>query len=78
VVGYGKFIEIQKENDNKKYIAKIKYISNQVDLAILEVIDKEFFKNTKALKLSTNVKYRDNVTVIGYPIGGDSISTTNG
>ncbi|WP_418186647.1 trypsin-like peptidase domain-containing protein [Aliarcobacter lanthieri] len=78
VVSYGKFIEVQKEKDNKKYMATIKYISNQVDLAILEVEDKEFFEDTKPLKLSEDIKYRDNISVIGYPIGGDSISTTNG
>lgn len=77
VVGYAKFIEVQKENDSKKYIATLKYVSNQVDLAILEVLDKEFFKDTKALKFSEDIKYKDSVTVIAYPIGG-FFGTKNG
>ena len=45
VVSGGKFIEVQKENDSKKYEATIKYISNQSDLALIEIEDKSFFSN---------------------------------
>ena len=78
VVGSAKFIEVQKENDSKKYEATIKYISNQVDLAILEIKDKSFFENTIPLEITEDVKIKDSVTAIGYPIGGNTISTTNG
>ena len=78
VVSNGKFIEVQKENDSKKYDATVKYISNDVDLAILEVNDKSFFANTKALEITEDVKIKDSVTAIGYPIGGNTLSTTNG
>ena len=78
VVSGAVFIEVKKENDPKKYIAKIKYISHQADLAILEVVDSKFFDNTNALKLNTKVKHRDEVIVLGYPLGGNAISTTTG
>ena len=78
VVAGSKLIEVKKENDPKKYLATIKYISHQADLAILEVNDKSFFINTKQLKLSTDVKVRDEVAVVGYPIGGKNVSTTTG
>lgn len=78
VVSRAKFVEVQKENDSKKYEASVKYISNQTDLAIVEINDKSFFTNTKALEITENVKIKDNVTAIGYPIGGNTISTTNG
>jgi len=78
VVANARLLQVKKENDPKKYIAHIKYISHQADLALLSIEDKNFFNNTKALKLSTNVKVRDKVTVIGYPIGGKNISTTTG
>lgn len=78
VVSGGKFIEVQKENDSKKYEATIKYISNQADLAIVEISDKSFFTNTKALEITEDVKIKDTVTAIGYPIGGNTVSTTNG
>ena len=78
IVAGSKLIEIKKENDPKKYLATIKYVSHQADLAILQVNDKSFFINTKSLKLSTNVKVRDEVAVVGYPIGGKNVSTTIG
>lgn len=43
VVSGARFLEVQKENDPKKYVARVKYISHQSDLAILELIDKQFF-----------------------------------
>jgi S1-C subfamily serine protease len=78
IVSGGKFIEVQKENDSKKYEATVKYISNQADLAIIEISDKSFFTNTKPLEITEDVKIKDSVTAIGYPIGGNAISTTNG
>ena len=78
VVSGAKYIEIKKENDPKKYIATLKYISHQADLALLSVDDTSFFDATKAFEINENVKHQDKVTVVGYPIGGDTISTTTG
>jgi len=78
LVSNAKFIEIQKKDNPKKYIASVKYISHQADLAILEVKDKNFFIDTTPLKLSENIKTRDEVTVLGYPVGGNTISLTTG
>jgi S1-C subfamily serine protease len=78
VVARSRLLEVKKENDPKKYIAHIKYISHQADLALLQIEDKAFFNHTKPLKLSTDVKVRDKVTVVGYPIGGKNVSTTTG
>ncbi|MBT4708492.1 MAG: trypsin-like serine protease [Campylobacteraceae bacterium] len=78
VIAGAKLLEVKKENDPKKYLATIKYISHQSDLALLKIEDKSFFNNTKQLKLSTNTKVRDKVTVVGYPIGGKNVSTTTG
>ena len=78
VVSNAKFIEVKKENEHKKYIATVKYISHQADLAILEIKDKTFFKNVQPLILTSSIRARDEVTVLGYPIGGNNISTTTG
>jgi len=78
VVSNAKFIEVKKENDPRKYIATVKYISHQADLAILELADQSFFTGVTSLKLNDNIEIRDEVTVLGYPLGGDNISTTTG
>ena len=78
VVSSARFIEVKKENDPKIYIATVKYISHQADLAILEIEDKSFFNNVVPLKLNDKIKTSDEVTVLGYPLGGDNIATTTG
>ena len=78
VVSSSRFLEVQKENDPKKYIASVKYISHQADVAIVEVNDKTFFNGTKPLKFNSDIKPRDEITVLGYPFGGQTISTTKG
>jgi len=78
VVSNSKLIQISKENGSKKYTANIKYISHQADLALLEIKDKSFFEGTEALIISTDVKHGDTITVLGFPIGGTTISTTQG
>lgn len=78
VVSNAVFLEVKKENDPKKYIAKKKFISHQADLSILEISDKSFFEDTNYLKHNDSAKHREEVTVLGYPIGGNAISTTTG
>lgn len=78
VVSNSKLIQVSKENGSKKYTAHIKYISHQADLALLEVKDKSFFEGSESLKISTDVKQGDTITVLGFPIGGTTISTTKG
>jgi S1-C subfamily serine protease len=78
VVSGASFIEVKKENDPDRYIAKLTHISHQSDLAILEVEDKDFFKGIVPFKINDNIKVRDKVTVLGYPIGGNIISITTG
>ena len=70
VVSNGKFIEVQKENDSKKYEATIKFISNQADLAILEIKDKSFFENTTPLEITEDVKIKDSVLLLDTQLVG--------
>lgn len=78
VVSDAKFIQVSSDDSSKKYIATTKYISHQADLALLQVSDKEFYKNRTPLKFNENIETGDSVTVLGYPIGGNALSTTKG
>jgi S1-C subfamily serine protease len=78
VISDAKYIQLSKENDSKKYTASVEYVSHQADLALLKVKNREFYKNTSPLQFTENVKIGDNITVLGYPIGGSSLSTTKG
>jgi S1-C subfamily serine protease len=72
------YISIQKYDEVKKYAAKVKWIDNEVDLALLQVDDKEFYKEMEPIKIGTMPKRGDSVSVLGYPMGGDDLSLTQG
>ena len=46
-----KFLQIRKEGDSKKYKAKVEYISEEYDLASIELEDRPSFKGTQPLKM---------------------------
>ena len=73
-----KFLQIRKEGDSKKYKAKVEYISEEYDLALIELEDKTFFKGTQPLKMGSLPAIKERVAVYGYPLGGDKLSTTQG
>ncbi len=78
VVADAKYIQAQKHNDPNKYIAKVDFISHYADLAILTIKDKSFFKDLKALEIGKLPKLQQDVTVYGYPFGGETLSITQG
>ena len=78
VVANQTFLEVKKYGDTKRYQAKVLEVSHETDLALLEVLDKHFFEDTKPLIFGTLPKMQDNVTVYGYPMGGNTISISTG
>ena len=78
VVSNGVYLEVKKSSDPKKFIAHVKWISHDADLALLEIEDKSFFKDTKPLEIGTMPRRQDGVAVYGYPQGGNEISITQG
>ncbi|KAG8094203.1 hypothetical protein GUJ93_ZPchr0012g18789 [Zizania palustris] len=50
----------------------------QCDIAMLTVEDDEFWKGVSPLEFGSLPALQDAVTVVGYPIGGDTISVTSG
>ena len=78
IVANQTFLMVRKPGLQKKYIAKLEVIGNECDMAILKVEDPEFFKGLKALDLGDLPELQTSVTVMGYPVGGDNISVTEG
>jgi len=78
VVANETFVEVKKYGDTKRYQAKVLEVSHDTDLALLEVEDKDFFKDVDALEFGTLPKMQDKVTVYGYPMGGHTISISTG
>jgi S1-C subfamily serine protease len=78
VVSNARLLTVEKESDPKKYVATVEHIAHDCDLAILKVEDPAFWKDTKVLSIGGVPEIESNVSVYGYPIGGDRLSVTNG
>lgn len=78
VVANATFVQVQKQSDPKKVTARVVAISHDCDLALLEVDDKAFARNIKPSVVGDLPKLRDAVQVVGYPIGGEEVSITEG
>ncbi len=49
-----------------------------MDLALITTEDKEFFRNTTPLKIGKLPETEDEISVLGYPMGGKTLSVTAG
>lgn len=78
VVADAKFIQVSKRSSPKKYTAKVEFVAHGYDLAILKLDDEEFFKGLKPIKFGKLPNLRDKLVTLGYPIGGNILSITEG
>jgi S1-C subfamily serine protease len=78
VVSDNTYIEVLKNGETKRYEAEVIHISHDGDLALLSVKNKEFFKGTKPLYLGKLPNLQEEVTVYGFPTGGETLSITKG
>ena len=78
VVANQTFIEIKRHGDTKRYQAHVEFISHQSDLALLALEDDSFFKGTTSLGFDGLPDIQQKVSLYGFPMGGHSLSVTNG
>lgn len=78
VVANATFLQVQKVSDPDKVIAEVEAINHDCDLALLSVSDKRFMRGVRPERLGPLPRLRDAVSVVGYPIGGEEISITEG
>ncbi|CAJ1363078.1 unnamed protein product [Effrenium voratum] len=79
VVRYAAVIQVRKRGDHQKFLAKVICIGLECDLAILSVESQKFWQGLPRVSLSEELpRLQDEVTVVGYPIGGDNACVTVG
>ncbi len=78
VVANARYIQVQKHDDPKKYLAHVAFVSHEADLALIEVEDTSFFKGLVPLSFGKLPEPLQEVSVFGYPFGGKSLSITRG
>jgi S1-C subfamily serine protease len=70
-------IKLAKSGSLINYEAHIAFISRDLDLAILQVEDTDFYRDIKPLHISDVRTVRHKVKIFGYP-GGNNLTVTDG
>ena len=78
VVANATFVQVQKPSDPTKVTAQVVSVCHDADLALLRVEEVAFTRGITAAKIGDLPKLRDEVQVVGYPIGGEEVSITEG
>jgi S1-C subfamily serine protease len=79
VVANATFLQIQKPSQPDKAVARVKAVSHDCDLALLEVVEPAgFLADITPAEIGEMPRLRDEVAVVGYPVGGEEISITEG
>jgi S1-C subfamily serine protease len=78
VIANSTFLQVQKLEDPEKYTASVLAVSHDADLALLQVDHPSFMVDVKPMEIGELPALRDRVSVVGYPIGGEEISVTEG
>src|SRR6056300_1521265 len=78
VVANASYIQAQKHNDPKRYLARVVFVSHDADLALITVDEEGFFDDLEPLVLGELPEPQREVSVFGYPMGGKSLSITKG
>ncbi|XP_018822154.1 protease Do-like 2, chloroplastic [Juglans regia] len=71
-------VKVKRRGDDTKYVAKVLARGVDCDIALLSVESKEFWEGAESLDFGRLPCLQDAVTVVGYPLGGDTISVTKG
>jgi S1-C subfamily serine protease len=78
VIEHGVFIEVRRFGRVDKFVAQAEAIGFDCDLALLRVEDDIFFQRTVPIAFGTLPELADRVTVLGFPVGGERLSITEG
>ncbi|HEX8371409.1 MAG TPA: trypsin-like peptidase domain-containing protein [Chthoniobacterales bacterium] len=78
VVSNNRFLTVERQGDPKKYVAYVKYIAHDCDLALIDVENPDFFKGSSPLTFGGIPEIETVVSAYGFPIGGDLMSVTRG
>jgi S1-C subfamily serine protease len=76
-VADAKFIEVQIPGATSQVVAEVEAVNHQVDLALLR-IDAPADKPPAPIEFGELADHLDSVVTVGYPVGGEQVSFTEG
>ncbi len=72
------FVQVRRFGESRRYQAHVQFVSHQSDLALLTVDDPAFFEGIEPVPLGNLPEAQQDVHVYGFPMGGDTLSITEG
>ncbi len=78
VVADHTFIELQRDGKPDRYEAEVIAVSHEADLALLSVKDRDFFSSGNFMPIGELPIVHEEISVYGFPTGGDTLSVTKG
>ena len=77
-IEYHSQVKVKRRGDDRKFLARVLAQARECDLALLAVDDDAFWEGMEPVQFGGLPHLQDDVVVVGYPIGGDTISVTSG
>lgn len=72
-------MKVRARGQDDKFVAKVLAVAPECDLALLTVEDENFWQSgIQPVDFGGLPHLQDSVAVVGYPIGGDTLSVTSG
>ncbi|CAL4983626.1 unnamed protein product [Urochloa decumbens] len=71
-------VKLKRRDSDTKFLATVLAMGRECDIVLLTVDDNEFWEGVSPVEFGALPSLQDAVTVVGYPIGGDTISVTSG
>eukprot|EP00877_Chromochloris_zofingiensis_P004183 jgi/Chrzof1/13766/Cz08g11120.t1 len=71
-------VKVKRRGSDQKYVASVLAVGTECDIAMLTVEDESFWEGVSPVQFGSLPQLQEAVTVVGYPIGGDTMSVTSG
>lgn len=72
------FLQVRRYGETERFRARVAAVSHQSDLALIVVDDPAFFEGIEPLPIGGLPETHSEVSVYGFPMGGDTLSITKG
>lgn len=78
-VEHSLLVQVRRVGQAQKFVANVLSLGFDCDVAILDVQDEEFWDGLQLTEVGTGLpRLTSEVVAVGYPIGGEDVSTTRG
>lgn len=78
VVSDNRRLLVTRRGSSQKHVARVKHVAHDCDLALIELQDFTPFEGLPIMQIGGMPELESRVSAIGYPVGGERLSVTQG